>query len=159
MKVEDFFYNSSFLDMHVLKPLCHIRDTSDLSWDENTKRYIVEDDSFGKEINYLITELENTNPPDNYHEHEDKLAEYVAAKCNWGIKKIKNRWTEADYKVILQEGGFDDIDEKSLVLAASGRIHAAIKFGQNHFDEMEEGHAVILSNIISIILYHRNEAK
>lgn len=156
MKVEDFFYNSSFLDMYVLKPLSHIRDTWDLSWDNDTKRYIIENDSFGKELNDLITELENVSPPDSYHENEDKLADYVAAKLNWGIIKINNRWTEADYRSIFEQGGFGDIDEENLVLAASGRIHAALKFGQNHFDEMEEGHALILSNILSIILYHRN---
>ena len=158
MIIEDFFYKSSFLDMFVLKPLWHIRENWDLYWDPNSKRYAVEEDSFGQDINDLISELENTTPPKNYHENEDILAEYVATRLNWGIKKIKNRWTEADYKSILEQGGFGDIDEKNLVLAASGRIHAAIKFGQNHFDKMEDGHMIILSNILSIILYHRNSA-
>lgn len=156
MVVEDFFYKSSFLDMFVLKPLWHIRETWDLSWCENTKRYIVEDDSFGNEFNNLITELENTISPKEYHQNENILAEYIAKKLNWDIKKINNRWTGAEYKVILEQGGFGDIDEKNLVTAARGRIDAAYRFGQKKFDEMEEGHMIILSNILSIILYHRN---
>jgi hypothetical protein len=154
--IENFFYKSSYLDLLVLKPLWHIREIWDLSWDDKTKRYLVEEDSFGAEINALITELENASVPENYHENEDKLAEYVAEKLNWQIKKIGQRWTEADYKSILEQGGFGDIDEQNLVLAASGRIHAAIKFGQSHFDKMEDGHMNILANILSIILYHRN---
>jgi hypothetical protein len=153
--MEDFFFKSSFLDMFVLKPLSHIRGNWDLSWDDKTKRYIVEEDSFGFEINNLITELEKTKPPKNYHENEDLLAEYVAERFNWGIQKIKNRWTNAEYKIILEQGGFGDIDEKNLVLGASGRIHTAMKFGQDNFDEMEEGHMIMLANILSIILYHR----
>ncbi len=155
MKVEDFFYDSVYLDMFVLKPLWIARGTWDLSWDNNTKRYKVEEDSFGNEINALITELEKINPPDNYHDNEDALAHYVKEKLNWGIRKINKRWTGSDYKVILEQGGFGDIDEQDLVLAASGRIHAAINYGQQHFDEMEEGHMIILSNILSIILFHR----
>lgn len=108
MVVEDFFYKSSFLDMFVLKPLWHIRETWDLSWCENTKRYIVEDDSFGNEFNNLITELENTISPKEYHQNENILAEYIAKKLNWDIKKINNRWTGAEYKVILEQGGFGD---------------------------------------------------
>lgn len=155
MKIEDFFYNSAFLDIYVLKPLSHIRENWDLSWDPDVKRYIIEEDSFGKEINELITELEITPHPEDYHKNEDILAEYIVEKLNWDIVKIKNRWTNADYKGILEQGGFGDIHEKNLVLAVAGRISTAIKFGQNHFDKMEEGHSIILSNIMSIILYHR----
>lgn len=76
-------------------------------------------------------------------------------KLNWGIEKIGKRWTGSDYKAILEQGGFGDIDEQNLVLAASGRIRASIKYGQKHFDKMENGHMIILSNILSIILFHR----
>ncbi|MBC7523917.1 MAG: hypothetical protein H7239_05715 [Flavobacterium sp.] len=155
MLIENFFYKSHFLDMFVLKPLWMIRGTWDLFWDTDSKRYLVEEDSFGNEINDLISELESISPPENYHDNEDILAEYVDKKLNWGMKKIKKKWIGADYKVILEQGGFGDIDEKNLVLAASGRIHAAIKFGQKHFDEMENGHMIILSNVLSIILFHR----
>ena len=158
MTIEDFFYKSSFLDMLVLKPLSHIREIWDLSWDGKLKRYLVEDDSFGEEINNLISELEKTVPPKNYHDNEDLLAEYLKERFNWDLKKINKKWTGAEYKVILEQGGFGDINEENLVLAASGRIHAAIKFGQNNFDAMENGHMFILANILSIILYHREIA-
>lgn len=156
MIIEDFFYESNYLDKFVLKPLCHIRGTWDLFWNDESKRYLVEEDSFGAEINNLISELEAIKPPKNYHDNEDILAHYVEKKLNWGIYKINKRWTGADYKVILEQGGFGDIDEKNLLLAASGRIHAAIRFGQNRYDDMEFGHMVILSNVISIILFHRH---
>jgi len=158
MDITNFFYKSTFLDMYVLKPLWHIRGNWDLSWDDKSKTYIVEEDSFAKEMNDLILELEATRPPKNYHENEDKLAEYISKKFNGRIKKLNNRWTGADYKVILEQGGFGDVDEKNLVSAAAGRIHATIKFGQNNFDEMEDGHMIILANILSIILYHREVA-
>lgn len=99
--------------------------------------------------------MENTQPPKKYHGNEDVLAEYVNDNLNWNIKKVKNRWEGADYKVILEQGGFGDIDEKNLILAATARIHTAIKLGQKHFDEMENGHMIMLANILSIILYHR----
>lgn len=141
--------------MFVLKPLWIARGNWDLSWSPETKRYIVEEDSFGQEMNDLISEIDGTIPPKKYHDNEDVLVEYVSQNLNWNIQKIKNRWEGAEYKSILEQGGFGDIDEKNLVLAATGRIHTAIKLGQKHFDEMENGHMIILSNILSIILYHR----
>lgn len=153
--IEDFFYNSEFLDRFVLRPLSHLKPTWDLSWDKKTKRYTVENDSFGKEINKLINDVENAIPPDNYHDNEDKIAEYFKKFLKWDIEKINKKWIGADYEFILQQGGFSDIDEKNLILAASGRIHAAIKYGQKHFDDMEKGHMIILSNVLSIILFHR----
>ena len=155
MMIEDFFYKSTYLDMFVLKPLWIAKGNWDLTWDSKTKRYIVEDDSFGNEINSLISEIEDINPPKTYHDNEDIIAEYVKANLNWGIEKIKRRWEGAEYKAILEQGGFSDNDEKNLVLAATGRIHTSIKLGQNHFDNMENGHMIMLANILSIILYHR----
>jgi len=42
-----------------------------------------------------------------------------------------------------------------MVLAAAGRVHAAIQNGQMHFDEMERSHQVILAGVLAAILYHR----
>lgn len=155
IKIEDFFYKSTYLDMFVLKQLSHIKGNWDLSWNSNTKGYIIEDDSFGNEINSLIDELENTIPPKKYHDNEDVLADYVKANLNWNIEKNNNRWEGADYKAIIEQGGFGDKDEKNLILAATARIHTSIKLGQKCFDEMETGHMIMLANILSIILYHR----
>lgn len=156
MKIEDFFYKSDFLDKFVLRPLSHIRSNWDLYWDEDIKRYKIEEDSFAKEFNDIITELETISPPENYHEYEDKLAEYVASRLNWGIEKVGNRWTKADYESILEQGGYGDINEQNLLKAASGRINKAIEYGQNSFGEMEKGHLKILSALLTIILYHRD---
>lgn len=155
MLIKDFFYKSIFLDKFTLRPLSHIRHNWDLDWNDNSKGYIEEDNSFAKEINDLIMELEMVNPPKKYHEHEDKLAEYVSKNLNWGIEKIGAIWNKAQYESILEQGGFGDINENNLILAASGRIHKAIEFGQKHFDEMEMRHMKILATILTIILYHR----
>ncbi|WP_433896370.1 hypothetical protein [Sphingobacterium mizutaii] len=156
MKIEDFFCKSALLDSFVLRPLSHIRSNWDLYWDVDKKRYKIEEDSFAKEFNDLITELETISPAGNYHEYEDKLAEYVASRLNWGVEKNGNRWTKADYESILEQGGFFDVNEKNLLKAASGRINKAIEYGQNSFDEMEMGHLKILSALLTIILYHRD---
>lgn len=87
MKVEAFFFDSVYLDMFVLKPLWVARGNWDLSWDNKTKRYVVEEDSFGNEINALITELEKVNPPDKYHDNEDVLARYVEEKIKLGNRE------------------------------------------------------------------------
>ncbi len=59
------------------------------------------------------------------------------------------------YTVILEQGGFDDEDQQNLILAAAGRIIAAINYNQLHFDDMEKGHRNMLAEVLAIILYHR----
>ena len=44
--VRDFFAWSIILDHEVLKPLAHIKGNWDISWDEEARLYIPEDDSF-----------------------------------------------------------------------------------------------------------------
>lgn len=158
--MKTFFFKSSHLDLLALKPLSHIKPYWDLSWDSELEEYLVEEGSFALELNNLISEIENTPPPSKYHVCEDELANYVKANLNWPITKINNRWVFlkniSDYPSILEQGGFGDIDEKNLILSASGRIQAAIDFGQNHFDEMEDGHQRILAIVLAIILFQRD---
>ena len=59
---------------------------------------------------------------------------------------------------MLEQGGFNDIDEKNLVLSACGRVKAAIDRGQLHFDDMEKFHRKMLADVLAIILYHRDNA-
>lgn len=153
----DFFKRSDYLDYLVLRPLSHILPNWELSWDYENNKYKNEEDSYAEMLNNLIEELDKKNPPPKYHNNEDFLAEYVKKNLNWGIEKAGNRWICGDYTSILEQGGFGDIDEVNLVNAAAGRIHAARKFGQNHFDEMEEGHQKILAYVLAIILYHRTD--
>ena len=154
-KLNDFFKLSDFLNYLVLRPLSHIRGNWELTYDIDNDSYEEEEDSFARELNSLINELGNTEIPRRYHDNEDKLAQYVKETFNKEIKKVGNMWVGADYRIILQDGGFDDINEENLVQSAVGRIIAAKKCKQHHFDDMEESHRKMLSVIITLILYHR----
>ena len=151
----DFFKKSTDLDWMVLKPLSYAYPYWELTWDEETDEYETEEDSLAENLNQLIQEIYQTKPPKKYHDNEDFLAEYVDRNLNWKIKKVGNRWICGDYASLIEQGGFGDIDEKNLVKAAAGRIQSAIKFGQNNFDDMEQGHKKILAYVLAIILYHR----
>lgn len=149
-----FFVNSEEADRLVLRPLDHIRGNWELVWGENDQ-YVEEDDSYAEVLNDLIDNLGVVEPPSRYHDNEDKLAEYLQS-IGWDIRKESGRWVGADYGSILEQGGFNDVDQSELILAAAGRIKAAQDRGQNHFDDMEWGHKQMLSTVLSVILYHRS---
>ena len=153
--VRSFFAWSDLLDHGVLRPLSHIHGNWELTWDHESRRYEHEHDSFAEKLNLLIKTLADTQPPSRYYDSEDRLAQYVVEKLKWKIRKQGNRWIGADYESILEQGGFDDIDQAELTLAAAGRIHAALARGQMRFDQMEESHARMLGAVLTIILYHR----
>lgn len=154
---KSFFQDSELLDYLVLRPLSHIKANWELttSADKN-QLYETEEDSYADLLNQLIIELGRVNPPHRYHDNEDCLAEYVKTSLRWNINKVGNKWIGMEYKSILEQGGFDDLDEVNLVLAASGRIKAAIKRNQHHFDDMETSHQNMLSIVLAIIMYHRS---
>ena len=58
-----------------------------------------------------------------------------------------------DYSAIIEQGGFDDVNDSDL--AAAGRIQAAIIRGQTRYDDMEESHRMMVGAVLAIILYHR----
>jgi len=151
----EFFEQSELLDYEVLRPLSHIRANWELSSGWEDFHFQVEGDSFAKELSELIDELERTQIPVRYHDNEDRLAEYVKEKFDQEIKKIGNRWVGMEYQIILQDAGLFDINEQHLVQSAKGRIIAAQKYQQNHYDDMEFGHRKMLAVILSLILYHR----
>jgi hypothetical protein len=153
--MDDFFANSEFLDYEVLRLLSHIKGNWELTWDRINERYLEEDDSYAGLLNVLIAEIENATPPARYHDNEDRLAEYVRTNLKWQIYKVGNRWVGNDYRPIIEQGGFDDLDEENLVLAAAGRIRAAIDRGQQQYDDMEESHRRMLAAVLAVILYHR----
>jgi len=37
----------------------------------------------------------------------------------------------ADYASILEQGAFDDLDQKNLIAAAAGRVHTALAMGKS----------------------------
>jgi len=158
INAKDFFRNSDLLDALALRQLSHINGNWELTWDETNGEYMPEDDSFAAKVNLLIDQLGGVNPPAKYHDNEDRLAEHVKAKLNWNIRKVGNRWVGGDYPVILEQGAFNDIDQEDLLLAAAGRIKAAVEKGQEHFDEMEHSHRKMLADVLAIILYHRADA-
>ena len=161
--IRQFFESSDFMEHEVLRPLSHIRANWELQIDPKTGRYLEEEDSFAALFNYLIDELATTQPPLRYHDNEDRLGEHVQVHLNWKIKKAGNSWVNqdgtrlhpSDYLALLEQGGFDNKGVRNLVLAASGRIQAAIQRGQMHFDDMERSHQVILAGVLAAILYHR----
>lgn len=150
-----FFDRSLFLDYDVLRPLSHIRANWELSAGDGAFDFLDEEDSFAKDLSLLIDELEITPTPKRYHDNEDHLAELVKRKTGSDIYKLKSRWVGQDYRIILQDGGLYDDEEKNLVQAAKGRISAAIAYGQAHYDEMEDGHRIMLAVILTLILYCR----
>lgn len=152
-----FFHNSDLLDRLILRPLSHIKSNWELTWNNKKQKYENEKDSFAQLLNQLVKELGSVNPPARYHDNEDCLAEYVKSNFNWKIKKVTGRWEGEDYAAILENGGFHDSDEENLILAAAGRIKAAINRGQLHFDDMEQSHQKILAEVLAIILYHREQ--
>lgn len=154
-KVVEFFENSMNLDRQVTRQLSHIRFNWELTWNMHLAAYENEEDSFAGLLNALVHELSELKPSAKYHDSEDRLAQHCKEKMGWDIKKQNRYWVGADYPSILEQGSFDDIDQEELCLAASGRIKAAFKFGQVHFDQMEMGHQIMLADVIAIILYHR----
>lgn len=150
-----FFAASDSLDYLVLRPLSHIKPNWELSWGGEDELYMVEEDSFAADLNQLIKDLSFIEVNPNYHLHEDLVAEYQLAKSNWQIKKNGRLWIGHDYQSILEQGGFHDDNQKDLLRASVGRIQAAIKLNQLHFDQMETNHQKMLAGLLSIILFHR----
>ena len=153
--MDRFFYDSDLLCYLVLRPLSHITGSWELDWDKANSRYEEEPESFGGLLNSVLTQLDATEIPASYHQQEDSLAKHVLDKLNWGISKVGQRWLGADYASILEQGGFGDLDQQNLIIAAKGRMNAARNYGQNHFDNMEQGHRQVLSHLLTVILFHR----
>jgi hypothetical protein len=153
-----FFQRSELFDHQVVRPLSHVLPNWELTWDDSTNRYEEEEDSYAKRLNELVDEFGQTVPPKKYHDNEDRLAEFTKKHLKWNIRKEGGRWVGEDYATILEQGGFNDVDQHELVLAAVGRIHAAKSRGQIYFDDMEQSHREMLAAVITIILYHRTDS-
>ena len=140
----------------VLRPLSHVAGNWELTWDPHSQQYEEEEGSLAAVLNRTIIDISETAPPTQYHDNEDRLAENVISQLGWQIRKEGARWVGEDYDWIIEQGGFDDIDQIELLNAAAGRVHAALDRGQLHFDDMEESHRRMLAAVISVILYHRS---
>jgi hypothetical protein len=155
MDIDPFFAKSSYLCHDILRPLSHINDCWDLTWDSDEGKYDEEEDTYATLLNTLLCELTITSSPARYHDNEDRLAEYVIGHLHWPIYKVGNRWEGMDYELILEQGAYEDLNEQNLILAAAGRIRAAKIRNQKHFDSMEPSHRKMLGAVLSIVLYHR----
>jgi len=155
--VKSFFKQSDSLAYLVTRQLSHIKCNWELIWDHEKQDYAPEEDSYAELLNQLIEGLNSVNTPSRYHENEDCLAEYVISDLKWSIKKVGGRWVTEDYAAILEQGGFNDVNEENLILAAAGRIKAAINRKQLNSDEMESSHQKMLGNVLACILYHRTD--
>lgn len=153
--IKSFFERCDCLSTFVTKQLSHININWELTWDDEKQEYEPEENSFAPLLNQLIEELCEVDPPARYHDNEDRLAEYVISNLKWNIKKANGRWVGNDYTCILEQGSFDDFNEKNLIAAAAGRIKAAVDRNQLNFDEMEESHRIMLGNVLACILFHR----
>ncbi|WP_145961325.1 hypothetical protein [Salinisphaera sp. LB1] len=160
--VIEFFKPSAYLEYEILRPLSFIRSNWELQIDPETGRYLDEPDSFAWPLNHLVDRLATISPPLVYHDIEDVLAEHVQKNSNWNIRKKGGSWlseagsrlTPSDYLAALEQGGFAADGRRTLLLAASGRIYTAMRYGHEHFDDMERGHRVILGGVLATILYH-----
>ena len=155
--INSFFHRCEYLDYLVTRPISHIRPNWELIWDYENDKYLVEENSYSNLLNILIAELGTVNPPSKYHDNEDRLAEHVISDLGWNVKKINGCWVGEDYEAILEQGSFNDIQQENLVLAAAGRIRAAIIRGQLRFDDMEQWHQKMLASVLACILYHRTD--
>jgi hypothetical protein len=153
--VRAFFAQSEWLDRFVLRPLSHITLNWELTWDAELKVYEPEEDSFAADLNCVIDLICNCHNPANYHKHEDVLANYLVESGSWPTQKKGSKWIGANYQSILEQGAFQDYRQIDLIASATGRVYAALRFGQLDFDSMEDGHRTMLAAVMTIILYHR----
>lgn len=143
------------LDYLVLRPLSHITLNWETRWNHIAHCFKPEPESFAGDLNAVIELIAASLPPARYHDHEDRLAERVIQNLGWPIQKKGTHWVGADYGAILEQGAFRDLDQRDLLSAAAGRVHAAFAHGQIHFDEMEDGHRNMLAALLTITIYHR----
>ncbi|PKG39620.1 hypothetical protein [Psychromonas sp. Urea-02u-13] len=153
--MRSFFENSDYFERLVTKPLFYIKPDYELDWKDG--KLIESDDSFAKVLNQLLDKLDSIEAPKNYHLHEDILAEYCSLEEPTVYKKGK-LWLGQDYGWILENGAYEDIDEVNLTFAILGRVKAAFLRKQNTFDEMEERHRAMLSELLQCFIYHRENA-
>ncbi|UVO55290.1 hypothetical protein [Sphingomonas sp. SUN039] len=157
--VRDFFAWSDLLDHDVLHPLAHIKGNWEATWDHTTRRYESEEGSFAKSLNLMIDDIADTAISPRYHDNEDVVARYLASQPGSKIAKVGGRWVGEEYGWTLEQGGFYDIDQGELLTSAIGRVAAALKRDQTHYDMMETGHRMMLADILTIILYHRSNCE
>lgn len=96
-----FAWSDGSLDRMVLRPLSHITLNCELTWDHEAPAYEAEENSFAVILNQSILDLAASQPPERYHDNEDRLAQFVIESLGWPIHKDRGPWVGADYVSIL----------------------------------------------------------
>ncbi len=109
-KISAFFKQSELFDYMVTRPLSHIVPNWELTWNLKENRVEPEEDSLAEEVNRLLDEISEVQPPKEYHANEDVLAEYVKSHLNWNIYKKGKRWESSDYEAIIN-GDFTNLEK------------------------------------------------
>lgn len=159
-----FFRRSSFLDHAVLRPLSHVSPDWELQSDGDDDHYLEEDGSLAAHLNVLIENIANSSPVLDYHSHENELASGYQEVSSGEIYLEGNLWLDrktgrpiekdmVGHMIEQSTAGWDDLPE--LVLAAAGRVAAALRFGISHFDDLDSGHMQMLAVIMTDIIFRR----
>jgi hypothetical protein len=163
---ELFFLHSDLLDHAVLRPISHVMPNWELIQCQDSEYYEEEADSFAAHLNVLIQEISRSSPPRDYHAYENRLAInysevtsgrfYLDGKL-WRDRKTGNLVQKDFVGHMIEQATCGHYDVPDLVLAASGRIAASLRFGVDHFDKLDHGHMEMLSVIMTDILFRRSD--
>lgn len=162
--VMSFFGESGWLDRSVLRPLSHLALSWELRRTETVGVFMEEEDSLAGLMNQLIREISLATPPESYHAHEDAVIRLREGAASGLIYLQGKRWRDratgepmakSSIGSLLEQAsiGYDDVPD--LVLAAAGRVATALKFGDANFDDLDEGHADMLAEVLTVILFIR----
>ncbi|MER8445211.1 hypothetical protein NKH52_18670 [Mesorhizobium sp. M1066] len=151
-QIRDFFARSPFVPGMVLRRLSHIKHNWEVGWDPHSGRYLPEPFSLAADLNEVIDQIAATTPPGRYHDHEDIIVGCVSSI--FSAEKQGGRWRGDDYGFLLEQGLMMSGRLDDLILAATGRVYAAINSGQKHFDDVEHGHLRMLSDILATIVFY-----
>jgi hypothetical protein len=161
-----FFGESGWLDSAVLRPMSHIASCWELRRTDTVGVFMEEEESLAGLMNELIREISEATPPADYHAHEDavmRLRQNNDSQIYLGDKRWRDRATglplaKSAIAFFLEQASIGYEDVPDLVNAAAGRVAAALRFGNANFDQLDEGHADMLAEVLCVILFVRANA-
>jgi hypothetical protein len=162
--VMHFFGKSQWLDRSVLRPLSHIAMSWELRRTETVGVFMEEEDSLAVLMNQLILDISRATPPADYHAHEDAVIRLREGIDNGAIYQEGRRWRDrktgeplhkSSISSLMEQASIRYEDVPDLVLAAAGRVATALKFGDANFDDLDNGHADMLAEVLTVIIFIR----
>lgn len=158
-----FFGKSEWLDRAVLRPLSHIAPCWDLRRTDTVGVFMEEEYSLAVLMNELILDIARSIPPTDYHAHEDAVirlrevndeAVYQEGK-RWRARRTGKPLSKSSIGGLMEQAAIGYEDVPDLVLAAAGRVATAMKHGDATFDDLDDGHADMLAEVLTVILFIR----